>query len=77
MINQSTINLALVLSLAVWTIMSGLLALQTIWVFAQGNLSQIINQTANQTGNQIGNQTGNQSLSPAIPGQQGGTPPTP
>jgi hypothetical protein len=73
MINQSTINLALVLSLAVWTIMSGLLALQTIWVFAQGNLSQIINQT----GNQIGNQTGNQSLSPAIPGQQGGTPPTP
>jgi hypothetical protein len=77
MINQSTINLALVLSLAVWTIMSGLLALQTIWVFAQGNLSQIINQTGNQTGNQIGNQTGNQSLSPAIPGQQGGTPPTP
>jgi hypothetical protein len=86
MINQSTINLALVLSLAVWTIMSGLLALQTIWVFAQGNLSQIINQTGNQTGNQSGNhsgnnqsgnQTGNQSLSPAIPGQQGGTPPTP
>jgi hypothetical protein len=77
MINQSTINLALVLSLAVWTIMSGLLALQTIWVFAQGNLSKIINQTGNQTGNQIGNQTGNQSLSPAIPGQQGGTPPTP
>lgn len=69
MINQSTINQALVLSLAVWTIMSGLLAMQTIWVFAQGNLSQIINQT--------GNQTGNQSLSPAIPGQQGGTPSTP
>jgi hypothetical protein len=69
MINQSTVNLALVLSLGVWTIMSGLLAMQTIWVFAQGNLSQIINQT--------GNQTGNQSLSPAIPGQQGGTPPTP
>jgi ABC-type molybdate transport system substrate-binding protein len=73
MINQSTVNLALVLSLGVWTIMSGLLAMQTIWVFAQGNLSQIINQTGKQTGNQ----TGNQSLSPAIAGQQGGTPPTP
>jgi hypothetical protein len=73
MINQSTVNLALVLSLGVWTIMSGLLAMQTIWVFAQGNLSQIINQTGKQTGNQISNQ----SLSPAIPGQQGGTPPTP
>jgi hypothetical protein len=52
MINQSTVNLALVLSLGVWIIMSGLLAMQTIWVFAQGNLSQIINQTGNQTGNQ-------------------------
>jgi hypothetical protein len=67
MINQSTVNLALVLSLAICTIISGLLALQTIWVFAQGNLSQGMNQT--------GNQTGNQSLSPLTPGQLGGTPP--
>jgi hypothetical protein len=44
MITQSTLNLALVLSLGVWIVMSGLLAMQTIWVFAQGNLSQIINQ---------------------------------
>ncbi len=73
MINQSTVNLALVLSLGLWIIISGLLAMQTIWIFAQGNLSQIINQTGNQTPNQ----TGNQSLSPAIPGQRGGTPPTP
>jgi hypothetical protein len=67
MINQSTVNLALVLSLAICTIISGLLAQQTIWVFAQGNLSQGMNQT--------GNQTGNQSLSPLTPGQLGGTPP--
>lgn len=73
MINQSTVNLALVLSLGLWIIISGLLAMRTIWIFAQGNLSQIINQTGNQTPNQ----TGNQSLSPAIPGQRGGTPPTP
>jgi len=51
--------------------MSGLVTLQIIWAYAQGNLSQVLNQTGNQTGNQ----TVNQSLSSAIPGQQGGTPP--
>ena len=45
--------------------------MQTQLIYAQGNLSQVLNQTSNQTGNQ----TGNLSLSPAIPGQQGGTPP--
>ncbi|MFZ0357469.1 MAG: hypothetical protein WAL53_04995 [Nitrososphaeraceae archaeon] len=59
--------------------MSGLVTVQSMWAFAQGNLSQVLNQTGNQNGNQngnqTGNQTGNQSLSSAIPGQQGGTPP--
>jgi len=67
MIKQSTMKLALVFALSVCTIMSGLLTLQTIWVFAQGNASQGSNQT--------GNQTGNQSSSTATPGQPGYTPP--
>jgi hypothetical protein len=69
--NQSTMNVSLVLTLMVCTLMSGLVTLQIIWAYAQGNLSQVLNQTGNQTGNQ----TVNQSLSSAIPGQQGGTPP--
>jgi hypothetical protein len=64
--------MALVLTLSLCTIKSGLVTVQTMWVSAQGNLSQVMNQTGNQTGNL----TGNQSLSPAIPGQQGGTPPS-
>jgi hypothetical protein len=68
---QSTMNVPLVLTLVVCTLMSGLVTLQIMWVYAQGNLSQVLNQTSNQTSNQ----TGNQSLSSAIPGQQGGTPP--
>jgi hypothetical protein len=69
--NQSTLNMSLVLTLVFCTLMSGLVTLQIMWVYAQGNLSQVLNQTGNQTGNQ----TVNQSLSSAIPGQQGGTPP--
>ncbi len=68
---QSTTNVSLVLTLAVCTLMSGLVTLQIMWVYAQGNLSQVLNPTSNQTSNQ----TGNQSLTSAIPGQQGGTPP--
>ena len=68
--NQSTLNMSLVMTLVVCTLMSGLVTLQIMWVYAQGNLSQVLNQTSNQTSNQ----TGNQSLSSAIPGQQGGTP---
>jgi hypothetical protein len=69
--NQLTMKVSLVLTLVVCVQMSGLVTVQSMWAFAQGNLSQVLNQTGIQTGNQ----TGNQSLSSAIPGQQGGTPP--
>ena len=69
--NQLTMKVSLVLTLVVCVLMSGLVTVQSMWAFAQGNLSQVLNQTSNQTSNQ----TGNQSLSSAIPGQQGGTPP--
>jgi hypothetical protein len=72
MTTQSNMKLALALTLLVITTMSGLVTMQTIWVFAQGNISQGMNQTGNQTGNQ----SGNQSLPSAIPGQLGGTPPS-
>ena len=68
---QRTLNVPLLLTILVCTLMSGLVTLQIMWVYAQGNFSQVLNQTGNQTGNQ----TANQSLSSAIPGQQGGTPP--
>lgn len=68
---HSTVRMELVLALTVCTIMVSSVAVQTVWVYAQGNLSQVLNQTSNQTRNQ----TGNQSLAPAFPGQQGGTPP--
>jgi hypothetical protein len=64
---QGTVRLALVFALMVCTIMIGIVIVQTMWVYAQGNLSKVFNQT--------GNQTGKQSLSPALPGEQGGTPP--
>ncbi len=56
---------ALVLVLTVCTAIGSLVTVQTIWVFAQGNLSQALNQTGNQTANQ----TGNLSLSPLTPGE--------
>ena len=59
------------LMLMLYTAVVGIVTLQTQLIYTQGNLSQVLNQTSNQTGNQ----TGNLSLSPAIPGQQGGTPP--
>ena len=65
--NQLTMKVSLVLTLVVCVLMSGLETVQSMWAFAQGNLSQVLNQTSNQTGNQ--------SLSSVIPGQQGGTPP--
>ena len=67
---QRIMKVSLVLTLVVCTLMVGLATMQSMWVYAQGNLSQILNQT----GNQSGNQTKNQSLSSAIPGEQGGTP---
>lgn len=69
--NQRSLRSSLFLTVTICAVMSGLATVHTIWVYAQDNLSQVLNQTSNQTGNQ----TGNQSLSPAIPGQQGGTPP--
>jgi ABC-type molybdate transport system substrate-binding protein len=65
-----TTMVALVLVLTVCTVISSLVTVQTIWVFAQGNLSQALNQTGNQTAIQ----TGNLSLSPLTPGELGGTP---
>jgi hypothetical protein len=67
--NKLTMKVSLVLTVAVFTLMSGL-TVQSMWAYAQGNLSQVLNQTGNQTGNQT-----NQSLSSAIPGEQCGTPP--
>lgn len=69
--NQGRVEPSLFLVVVICTLMVGLVSLNTIWIYAQNNVSQVLNQTGNQTGNH----TGNQSLSPAIPGQQGGTPP--
>ena len=69
--NQRWLKSSLFLTAAISTIMSGLATLDTIWIYAQNNLPEVLNQTSNQTSNQ----TTNQSLSSAIPGQQGGTPP--
>lgn len=69
--NQHLLKLSLFLTIAIGAVMSGLATLQTIWIYAQSNLPDVLNQTSNQTSNQ----TTNQSLFSAIPGQQGGTPP--
>ena len=49
----------------------GFATLHNVWTYAQNNLTQALNQTVNETDIQVDNQ----SLSPKIPGQQGGTPP--
>jgi hypothetical protein len=64
---QHWLKLSLFLTVAICAVMSCLSTLHTIWIYAQNNLTEVLNQTSNQTANQ--------SLSPAIPGQQGGTPP--
>ncbi|HZO10989.1 MAG TPA: hypothetical protein VFB48_02625 [Nitrososphaeraceae archaeon] len=63
---------ALVLAIAVCTMMSGLIVMQTIEVFAQGNATQVGNQTGNQTGNQSSGASS--STPPSTSGQQAGTP---
>lgn len=63
---------ALVSALAVCTMMSGVIATQTIAVFAQGNATQVGNQTGNQTGNQSSGASS--STPPTTSGQQAGTP---
>ena len=57
--NQSAMRMSLVLTLSMCTLFSGLVTVQNMWVYAQGNLSQVLNQTGNLTGNLTGNQTGN------------------
>lgn len=69
--SQHLLKSSLFLTVAICAVMSGLATLNTIWIYAQTNLPDVLNQTSNQTGNQ----TTNQSLSSSIPGQQGGTPP--
>ena len=53
-------KLAVAMTLAVFTIMTALVTMQTIPAFAaftQVNTSQAANQTGTQTGNQTGNQS--------------------
>ena len=59
------------LMLVFYTLVTRLVTMQTHLIHAQGNLSQVLDQTSNQTSNQ----TGNLSLLHAILGQQGATPP--
>ena len=63
---------ALLVALAVCTIMSGLMGLQLTVAFAQGNVSGAGNQTGNQTGNQ--SSVANSATPPSTSGQQAGTP---
>ncbi|HKX21103.1 MAG TPA: hypothetical protein VJM74_05485 [Nitrososphaeraceae archaeon] len=62
--------LALFLALAISTILSGILAIQTTAVFAQGNVTQAGNQTGNKTGTQS---SGTNSSTPSASGQQSGS----
>lgn len=63
-------TLALFLALAISTILSGILAIQTTAVFAQGNVTQAGNQTGNKTGTQS---SGTNSSTPSASGQQSGS----
>ncbi|HYY86145.1 MAG TPA: hypothetical protein VE594_03470 [Nitrososphaeraceae archaeon] len=65
MTNQ-ILKVILILTLAFSTIVSGVIAVQALWPFDQGNSS------GNQTGNQ--SSVGNQTNFPATPGQPGYTP---
>ena len=70
MTNNRTFTL--LLALAVCTMMSGLIAMQTSAVFGQGNSTQVGNQTGNETGNQSAGAIS--STPPSTSGQQSGTP---
>lgn len=68
--NQSAMRMSLILTLSMCTILSGLVTVQNMWVYAQGNLSQVLNETGNQTGNLTGNETfvqGKPPLNPPYP----------
>jgi len=62
---------ALFLALAISTMLSGILAIQTAAVFAQGNVTQAGNQTGNKTGSQSSGT--NSSTSSSASGQQSGS----
>jgi hypothetical protein len=49
--NQSAMRMSF-LTFAMCTLFCGLVMMQNMWVYAQGNLSQVLNQTSNQTSNQ-------------------------
>lgn len=65
--NRLELKLILFSIVVMCSLLIGMTTFHNMWIYAQDNMTQLSDQT--------GNQTGNQSLSPAIPGQQGGTPP--
>ena len=67
----NTKTFALLLALAICTMMSGLIAMQISSVLAQANVTQAGNQTGNQTGNQ--SSPTKSSTSPSTSGQQAGS----
>ena len=70
MTNKRT--LALFLVLAISAMLSGILAIHTTAVFAQGNVTQAGNQTGNKTGSQ--SSAANSSTPSSASGQQSGSP---
>ena len=64
-------TLAVLLALAISTILSGMLAIQMTAVFAQGNVTQAGNQTGNKTGTQSSGT--NSSTASSASGQQSGS----
>lgn len=68
----NTKTFALLLALAICTMISGLIAMQMTAVFAQANGTQAGNQTGNQTGNQ--SSPAKSSTPPSTSGQQAGSP---
>jgi len=68
---QHRLGMSLFLAVIFCALTLGLATLHNVWTYAQNNLTQALNQTVNETDIQVDNQ----SLSPTIPGQQGGTPP--
>ena len=63
---QSGMRMSLVFTITMCTLLSGLVTVQNMSVYAQGNLSQVLNQTGNQTGNETFVQ-GKPPLNPPYP----------
>ena len=68
----NTKTFALLVAIAICTMMSGLITMQLTALFAQGNVPQAGNQTGNQTGSQ--SSAANSSAPPSTSGQQAGSP---